>query len=88
MRGLCSPLTRRTGLSTRLQENRTHPACGHSPHLLGCLEADVGKRWRRESRDFPLNGIVALEEVDGKWLERWRLNRGLVLGFGEFKALA
>ena len=23
--------------------------------------------------DFPLNGIVALEEADGKWLERWRL---------------
>ena len=46
---------------------------GHFPHLprlLGRLltgDAEAGPA------DFPLNGIVALEELEGKWVERWRL---------------
>ncbi len=46
---------------------------GHFPHMPRLLarlltgDPDVGPV------DFPLNGIVAIEEVDGKWIERWRL---------------
>lgn len=46
---------------------------GHFPHfprLLGCLTSGNPQA---HPVDFPLNGIVALEEVDGKWIERWRM---------------
>lgn len=42
----------------------------HMPRLLGRLltgDADAAPM------EFPLNGVVALEEVDGRWVERWRL---------------
>ncbi len=57
-------------------ETRTIMLAGHFPHLprvLGRLlsgNADAGPA------DFPLNGIVALEEVSGKWVERWRVGPG------------
>ena len=42
----------------------------HLPRLLGRLlsgDPEAGPR------AFPLNGIVALEEAGGKWVERWRM---------------
>jgi phosphohistidine phosphatase len=46
---------------------------GHMPHLprlLGRLTTGDADAMPAE---FPLNGVVALEEVEGKWVERWRL---------------
>jgi phosphohistidine phosphatase len=46
---------------------------GHFPHLprlLGCLMRGEPEG---ASAAFPLNGIVALEEVAGQWVEKWRL---------------
>jgi phosphohistidine phosphatase len=55
-------------------ETRHVMLAGHFPHLprlLGRLlsgDPDAGPA------DFPLNGVIALEQMDGKWVERWRLN--------------
>ena len=54
-------------------ETRHVLLAGHFPHLprlfgrlvTGGVDADPG--------DFPLNGIIALEDVEGRWIERWRL---------------
>jgi phosphohistidine phosphatase len=57
-------------------EGRDIMLTGHFPHLprlLGCLLAGDPDAAPRE---FPLNGMVALEEVEGKWVERWRLRPG------------
>jgi phosphohistidine phosphatase len=54
-------------------ETRHIMLTGHFPHLprlLGRLltgDAEAG------ATEFPLNGIVALEEAEGRWVERWRL---------------
>jgi phosphohistidine phosphatase len=44
--------------------------CPHLPRLLGRLTTGNSEAG---PADFPLNGIVALEEAGGKWVERWRL---------------
>jgi phosphohistidine phosphatase len=46
---------------------------GHFPHLPRLLARLATGNPEAEPVDFPLNGIVAMEEVDGKWVERWRL---------------
>jgi phosphohistidine phosphatase len=46
---------------------------GHFPHLPRVLGRLTTGNPDAEPVDFPLNGIVALEEADGKWVERWRL---------------
>jgi phosphohistidine phosphatase len=46
---------------------------GHFPHLPRLLGRLITGNPDATSADFPLNGIVALEGVDGKWVERWRL---------------
>jgi phosphohistidine phosphatase len=46
---------------------------GHFPHLPRLLARLMTGNPDADPVDFPLNGIVALEEVDGKWVERWRL---------------
>jgi phosphohistidine phosphatase len=54
-------------------ESQDTMLAGHFPHLprlLGCLLSGEAEAAPRE---FPLNGIVALEEVEGRWVERWRL---------------
>ncbi len=38
----------------------------HLPHLFARLIDNAGAA-------FPLNGLVALEDSGGKWVERWRL---------------
>ena len=46
---------------------------GHFPHLPRLLGRLLTGNPECGSVDFPLNGIVAVEHVDGKWIERWRL---------------
>jgi phosphohistidine phosphatase len=46
---------------------------GHFPHLPRLLGRLVTGNPDAAPGQFPLNGVVALEHVDGKWLERWRL---------------
>jgi phosphohistidine phosphatase len=60
-------------LDSIVAETRHILLAGHFPHLprlLGSLKTGIPDA---DPANFPLNGIVALEEVDGKWLERWRL---------------
>lgn len=46
---------------------------GHFPHLPRLLGRLTTGNAESDPVDFPLNGIVALEHVNGKWVERWRL---------------
>ena len=46
---------------------------GHFPHLPRVLGRLTTGDPDADSVDFPLNGIVALEEADGRWVEQWRL---------------
>jgi phosphohistidine phosphatase len=46
---------------------------GHFPHLPRLLGRLVTGNPNADPGQFPLNGVVALEQVDGKWIERWRL---------------
>ncbi len=46
---------------------------GHFPHLPRLLGAPAIGDADAATADFPLNGVVAVEEVEGKWMERWRL---------------
>ena len=54
-------------------ETRHILLAGHFPHLPRLLGRLVKAKADAEPSEFPLNGIVALENVDGKWMERWRL---------------
>jgi phosphohistidine phosphatase len=46
---------------------------GHFPHLPRLLGRLLTGNPECGSADFPLNGMVALEQAAGKWMERWRL---------------
>jgi phosphohistidine phosphatase len=46
---------------------------GHFPHLPRVLGRLTTGNPDADPMDFPLNGIVALEEAGGRWVERWRL---------------
>lgn len=46
---------------------------GHFPHLPRLLARLMTGDPDANPVNFPLNGIVALDDVDGKWIERWRL---------------
>lgn len=46
---------------------------GHFPHLPRLLGRLTTGDPNALPGEFPLNGVVALESVAGKWLERWRL---------------
>jgi phosphohistidine phosphatase len=46
---------------------------GHFPHMPRLLARLMTGDPEANPVDFPLNGIVALEDVNGKWIERWRL---------------
>jgi len=46
---------------------------GHFPHLPRLLGRLLSGDDEGAPAPFPLNGIVVLENVDGKWIERWRL---------------
>jgi phosphohistidine phosphatase len=57
-------------------ETRHIMLTGHMPHLPRLLGRLLSGAADAPPREFPLNGIVALENVDGQWVERWRLNEG------------
>jgi phosphohistidine phosphatase len=46
---------------------------GHFPHLPRLLGRLMTGDTEAGPVEFPLNGIVALEEVGGKWIEKWRM---------------
>jgi phosphohistidine phosphatase len=54
-------------------ETRHIMLAGHFPHLPRLLGRLMAGNPDAAPADFPLNGIVALEELEGKWVERWRL---------------
>jgi phosphohistidine phosphatase len=49
---------------------------GHFPHLPRLLGRLLSGDPEGRPGDFPLNGLVAVEEVEGTWVERWRLRPG------------
>jgi phosphohistidine phosphatase len=49
---------------------------GHFPFLPRLLAHLLTSRPDAAPVAFPMNGLVALEEVDGGWVERWRLGEG------------
>jgi phosphohistidine phosphatase len=53
-------------------ETRQLMAVGHMPHLDRLLRLMTGADVN-SATVFPLNGMVALEEDGGQWIERWRL---------------
>jgi phosphohistidine phosphatase len=46
---------------------------GHFPHIPKLLTYLLSGSTDTVSAGFPVNGMVALENVDGRWEERWRL---------------
>ena len=54
-------------------ETRHLLLAGHFPHLPRLLGRLTIGNPEADSVDFPLNGVVALELVDGKWVEKWRM---------------
>ena len=46
---------------------------GHFPHLPRLLGRLLTGDPDGRPADFPLNGVVAVEEVEGTWVEKWRL---------------
>ncbi len=46
---------------------------GHFPHLPRLLGRLKTGNADAAPDEFPLNGVVALENIEGKWVERWRL---------------
>lgn len=54
-------------------ETRHILLAGHFPHLPRLLGRLTTGDDRADPGEFPLNGIVALEPIDRKWIERWRL---------------
>lgn len=53
-------------------EDRDIMLVGHMPHLDRLLAVLLSGMRVTPSSFFPRHGIVALERVDGTWLERWR----------------
>ena len=45
---------------------------GHFPHLPRLLGSLLSGRPEAAPADFPLHGIVALEQSGGRWVEVWR----------------
>jgi phosphohistidine phosphatase len=54
-------------------ETRDIMLVGHFPHMPRLLAALLGKHGDAAPADFPLHGVVALERVEDKWIEKWRL---------------
>ena len=48
---------------------------GHFPQLPQLLADLAGERADAMPSSFPMNGMVALENVDGRWIELWRSSR-------------
>jgi phosphohistidine phosphatase len=54
-------------------ETRDLMLVGHFPFLPRLLAHLSSGSAETAPADFPMHGIVALEELDGVWSERWRL---------------
>ena len=46
---------------------------GHFPHMPKLLALLVAGDGGAAPADFPIHGIVALENIGGRWIEMWRL---------------
>jgi phosphohistidine phosphatase len=46
---------------------------GHFPHLPRLLGRLISGNAEAGPAEFPLNGVVALEEMGGRWVEKWRV---------------
>ena len=72
------PLGSSTSLHAELGPERAQPArdimlVGHFPQMPRLLAHCSAARRTMPLRRFPLNGMVALENVDGRWIESWRM---------------
>ena len=56
-----------------IAEPRTVVVVGHMPHLPRLVQALLMRNAEEETIDFPAHGAIALEEVDERWIERWRV---------------
>ena len=54
-------------------ETRSLMLVGHFPHLPRLLGVLLAGRPEAAPVAFPLHGVVALEDKNGKWSEQWRL---------------
>jgi phosphohistidine phosphatase len=57
-------------------ETRDVMLVGHFPHLPRLLARLLTGDPEASPAEFPLNGIVALEQNSGAWVEKWRLKPG------------
>jgi phosphohistidine phosphatase len=46
---------------------------GHFPHMPRLLALLLTRNPAAAPADFPMHGLVALEELNGKWMESWRM---------------
>ena len=49
---------------------------GHFPQMPALLTLLSTGNPAASPGDFPMHGIVALEKVEGKWVESWRAEPG------------
>jgi phosphohistidine phosphatase len=54
-------------------DTRSIMLVGHFPHLPRLFGRLCSGNREAEPAEFPLHGIVALAELEGRWVERWRL---------------
>ena len=54
-------------------DTRSIMLVGHFPHLPRLLAALLTRDLEAPLANFPLHGIVALEQAGGRWTEAWRL---------------
>ena len=48
---------------------------GHFPHMPRLLAHLIGGSPETAPATFPVNGMVSLENLNGRWIESWRLER-------------
>jgi phosphohistidine phosphatase len=58
-----------------LGETRDLMVVGHFPQLPQLLAHLLSGNPQAAPASFPMNGIVALEDVQGRWMENWRMER-------------
>jgi phosphohistidine phosphatase SixA len=54
-------------------ESRNLMLVGHFPQMPQLLAHFTTGRADAQPLPFPMNGMVTLEDVEGVWIERWRL---------------
>src|SRR5207247_4037603 len=56
-----------------MAESKDIMLVGHFPFMPQLLAHLTSGRADTAPAAFPMNGMVALEELNGRWLERWRM---------------